>query len=314
MLQWALQQVLGKHIKQAGSLVNSDLLRFDFTHFQPMTDAELKQVEDLVNERIWNAFKVSKQEMGKEEAIAAGAIAFFGEKYGDRVRVVKVGDFSTELCGGTHVNNSNDIHLFKIGNESGIAAGVRRIIAYTSKGAFDYLRSRDEEVKAIRDRLRTSSTDEIMGRLDKMAQVERDLRKKVEQLEAKSASGAIDELLAQAKKVGDTPVVLSLEKTDPEGVKKLRELAEMFKQKAPQAVAILGMKDPDGTKVSLIVAVGANVPKSVSASDILKELAPMIDGRGGGKPDLAQAGGTKVAALSSAIEAGFQIVSKKLSG
>src|ERR1700679_3141987 len=126
--------------------------------------------------------------MGKEEAIAAGAIAFFGEKYGDRVRVVKVGEFSTELCGGTHVDNSSEIHLFKIGNESGIAAGVRRIIGYTSKGAFQYLRERDKEVKAVRDRLKASSTDEIMGRIERMAQSERDLKKQIEQLQAKNAS------------------------------------------------------------------------------------------------------------------------------
>src|SRR6185312_10673237 len=160
MLQWALQQVLGAHVKQAGSLVTPDLLRFDFSHFQAMTETELKRVEDLINERIWNNFNVSKKEMPKEEAIAAGAIAFFGEKYGDKVRVVKVGDFSTELCGGTHVDRSGDIHLFKIGSESGIAAGVRRIIAYTSKGAFEYLRSRDNEMKSIRDKFRLSSTDE----------------------------------------------------------------------------------------------------------------------------------------------------------
>ncbi len=313
MLQWALREVLGQHVKQAGSIVTPDLLRFDFTHFQAMTESELKQVEDLVNERIWNNFGVSKNEMNKDEAIAAGAIAFFGEKYGDKVRVVKVGDFSTELCGGTHVDRSGDIHLFKIGNESGIAAGVRRIVGYTSKGAFDYLRERDEEVKAIRDRLRASSTEEIMGRLDKAAQTEKELRKRIEQLEAKSASGAIDEMLSSAKKIGDTPVVVSLEKSiDADGVKKLRDLAEMFKQKAPKAVAILGTKDPEGLKATLIVAVGAEAPKSLNANDILKELAPLIEGRGGGKPDLAQAGGSKPAALEAALEAGVQIVSKKL--
>jgi alanyl-tRNA synthetase len=312
MLQWALQKVLGKHIKQAGSLVTADLTRFDFTHFQAMSEEELKQVEDLVNERIWNSSQVSKKEMNKDEAISAGAIAFFGEKYGDRVRVVQVGDFSTELCGGTHVDNSGQIHLFKIGNESGIAAGVRRIIAYTSKGAFDYLRARDEEVKQIRDRLRASSTDEIIGRLDKSAQLERELRKKIEQLEARSASSAIDELLGQAKRLGETRVVVHLAAPDPDGVKKLRDLAEMFKQKAPDAVALLGMKDPDGQKASLIIAVGPKAPKNLNASEILKELAPMIDGRGGGKPDLAQAGGNKASALESALEAGVQFISKKL--
>ena len=177
LLHWALREVLGKHVKQAGSLVAPDLLRFDFAHFQAMTPQELTQIENMINEKIWSASAVSKKEMKKDEAIAAGAIAFFGEKYGDKVRVVKVGSFSTELCGGTHVDNSNEIHLFKIASETGIAAGVRRIIAYTSKGAFQYLSKRDEEVKVIRDRLKASSSDEILGKLDKMAQTERELRK-----------------------------------------------------------------------------------------------------------------------------------------
>src|SRR6185312_11644754 len=134
------------HVKQAGSVVAPDLLRFDFSHFQPMTDEEILRVEKMINEKIWRAETVQKREMSKDAAIAAGAIAFFGEKYGDQVRVISVGDFSTELCGGTHVDNSSEIHLFKIGSESGIAAGVRRIIAYTSRGAFDFLRSRFDDL------------------------------------------------------------------------------------------------------------------------------------------------------------------------
>jgi alanyl-tRNA synthetase len=312
LLHWALREVLGKHVKQAGSLVASDLLRFDFTHFQALTDKELKSIEDMINERVWNAEAVSKKEMKKDEAIAAGAIAFFGEKYGDRVRVVKVGDFSTELCGGTHVDNSSEIHLFKIGNESGIAAGVRRIIAYTSKGAFQYLRERDEEVKAIRDRLKASSTDEIMGRIERMAQSERDLKKQIEQLQAKNASGEVDELLTKAHQINGTAVITHLAAPDAAGVKKLRDLAEMFKQKAPSAVVILGMKDPEAEKASLIISVGPQVPKSLSAADLLKVLAPMIDGKGGGKPDLAQAGGTKPSALPEVLKQAVEIISQRL--
>jgi alanyl-tRNA synthetase len=301
LLQWALREVLGVHVKQAGSLVAPDLLRFDFTHFQPLTEAELLKVEDLINEKIWKAQAVSKQEMKKDEAISAGAIAFFGEKYGDRVRVVKVGNFSTELCGGTHVDNSAEIHLFKISNESGIAAGVRRIIAYTSKGAFKYLRSKDTEVKLIRDRLKASSSDEILGKIEKMASVEKELRKQLEQMQAKSASGEVDDLLSKSQSVNGVRVVMSLCAPDAQGVKRLRDLSDLIKQKASDSVIVLGMKDPQSEKASLLVAVGPGAPQAIRASDLLKTIAPFIDGRGGGKPDLAQAGGTRAEGLPEAL-------------
>ncbi|MGZ3709840.1 MAG: DHHA1 domain-containing protein, partial [Bdellovibrionota bacterium] len=312
LLHWALREVLGKHVKQAGSLVASDLLRFDFAHFQAMTETELRRIEDMINEKIWNAHAVAKKEMGKDEAITAGAIAFFGEKYGDRVRVVKVGDFSTELCGGTHVDNSSDIHLFKIGNESGIAAGVRRIIAYTSKGAFQYLRQKDEEVKQIRDRLKASTSDEISGKLDRLVAEERALRKQVEQLQAKSAAGEVDEMLTQAVTLPGARLVSAICAPDAEGVKRLRDLSDRIKQKAGDAVVVLGMKDPGGEKVSLLVAVGPKAPKSLSASDLLKELAPLIDGRGGGKPDMAQAGGTKPSGLTDVMARAPEVIAKIL--
>jgi len=312
MLHWALREVLGKHVKQAGSLVAADLLRFDFTHFQAMTDAELRQIEDIINERIWSAQIVAKKEMKKDEAIAAGAIAMFGEKYGEVVRVIKVGSFSTELCGGTHVDNSSEINLFKIGNESGIAAGVRRITAYTSKGAFDYLRTKENDIKVIRDKLKATSADEILGRLDKLTQNERELKKQIEILQAKSASGEVDEMLAHAKIGKTTKVVSSLCAPTAEGMKRLRDLAERLKQKSPDSVVVLGMKDPDGAKVSLLVAVGPQAPKTVSASEILKEISPLIDGKGGGKPDMAQAGGTKPAGLEQALHAASELILKKL--
>jgi alanyl-tRNA synthetase len=312
LLHWALRDVLGKHVKQAGSLVAPDLLRFDFTHFQPMTEAELKQVEDMINDKIWAANAVKKQEMKKDDAIAAGAIAMFGEKYGDQVRVVKVGDFSTELCGGTHVDNSSEIHMFKIGNESGIAAGVRRLVAYTSKGAFEYLRARDNDVKQIRDRLKASSSDEIIGKLDKMAQAERELRTQLGAVQAKFASGEVDEMLGKAKKFGETSLVAAVASPDANGMKKLRDLCDRIKQKAPNSIIVLGMKEPGAEKASLIIALGPQAPKKASASDLLKELAPLIDGKGGGKPDLAQAGGTKAAGLPLAIEKAESLVGKAL--
>jgi alanyl-tRNA synthetase len=313
MLQWALREVLGKHVKQSGSLVAPDLLRFDFTHFQPLTEDELRRVEDLINDKIWRAEHVSKKEMKKDEAIAAGAIAFFGEKYGETVRVVKVGDFSTELCGGTHVDNSAEIHLFKIANESGIAAGVRRMIAYTSKGAFEYLRSRDNEVKSIRDRLKASSTDEIPGKIDRLFAVEKELRKQIEQLQAKSASGEIDEMLRNAKTVGEAKIVSAVCAPDAQGMKRLRDIADMLKQKAPASILALGMKDPAAEKAHLVIAIGPKAPAGLSANDLLKEVAPLIEGKGGGKADFAQAGGVKPAGLQDALNQFQASVLKKLS-
>jgi alanyl-tRNA synthetase len=313
LLHWALREVLGKHVKQAGSVVAPDMLRFDFSHFQPMTDEELKRVESMINDKIWRAEPVKKREMSKDAAVAAGAIAFFGEKYGDQVRVVSVGDFSTELCGGTHVDNSAEIHLFKIGNESGIAAGVRRIIAYTSKGAFDFLSARYTDLLNIRDQLKVSSTDEIMGKIDKMMANERDLKKQVDQFQAKAAGGEVDELLSKAVALnGGGRVVAGLSAPDATGMKKLRDLCDRIKQKAPDSVVILGMKDPEAEKASLVVALGPQAPKGLSAADLLKELAPKIDAKGGGKPDFAQAGGTKPAGLQEMIKEALALVPRKL--
>jgi alanyl-tRNA synthetase len=309
LLHWALREVLGKHVKQAGSIVTPELLRFDFSHFEAMKPEELRRVEDLVNSKVWRAEKVQKREMEKEAAIAAGAIAMFGEKYGDRVRVVSVGDFSTELCGGTHVDNSADIHLFKIVSEGGIAAGVRRMVAYTSKGAFEYLRTRSGELEQVRDKLKASFTSEIPGRIDKLAENERALRRQIEQLQAKSAGGEVDEMLAKAKKVNGGVLVAALCEPDAAGVKRLRDLADRLKQKAPDAIVVLGMKDPASDKASLLVAVGPKAGGGRDANAILKELAPLIDGRGGGKPDLAQAGGTKAAGLKEALAKAETLVS-----
>ncbi len=302
LLHWALREVLGKHVTQAGSSVAPDLLRFDFTHFQPMTEAEVQRVEDMINEIVWRGDAVKKQEMAKDQAIAAGAMAMFGEKYGERVRVVSVGDFSTELCGGTHVDNSGEIHLFKIQSESGIAAGVRRMIAYTSQGAFEYLRARDQDLRKIRDRLKAPTTDEILARLDRMAQTERELRKQVEGFQAKAAGGEVDELMSEAITLpSGAKLVAGICAPDALGIKRLRDMADLIKQRANDAVIVLGMKDPEAEKANLLVAVAPGAAKMASAGDLLKQLLPLIGGKGGGKPDLAQAGGTHPAGLDAAI-------------
>lgn len=309
LLHWALRKQLGEHVKQAGSLVTPDLLRFDFTHFEPLTAEEIKKVEDTINEKIWENGIVKKEVMKKDQATAKGAIAFFGEKYGDFVRVVSVGDgFSTELCGGCHVNTAGDIHLFKIAQEFGIASGVRRMIAYTSKGAFDYLRNRNDLLLKVRDQIKAQSVEELPVRLEKMVAGEKELRKTIEQIHAKAAAGEADELLSRAKSFKSGKLVSGVIVADSTGIKKLRDLAEVLKNKAPNAVIVLGMKD--GEKAGVIVAVGQELVKSYNANELLKKLAPVIDGKGGGKPDFAQAGGTKPAGLPDVMKLAEELTVK----
>jgi alanyl-tRNA synthetase len=313
LLQWALKKVLGDHVKQAGSLVTPELLRFDFSHFQAMTADELLQVENLINSKIWSSDGVKKQVMKKDEAIAAGAVAMFGEKYGDVVRVISVGDYSTELCGGTHVETSGDIHLFKVASEAGIAAGVRRIIAYTSKGAFEYLRAQDQKLKGVRDLLKASTVDEIPNKIDRVFAESLDLRKQVEKLQSAQQGGEIEELFAKARSVGPYRWVGGLVQDSSDGMKKLREMADKIKQQEPNAIIVLGVKEPESQKPFLVAAMGAQV-KGVSAGDVIKASAAKFGGKGGGKPDFAQAGGTDAAGLADAITTAREFVEKALNG
>lgn len=312
LLQWALREVLGTHVKQAGSLVTPELLRFDFSHFQAMTPDELTKVENLINEKIWAGDGVQKRLMKKDDAVKAGAIAMFGEKYGDVVRVISVGDYSTELCGGTHVDSSNDIHLFKVGSEAGIAAGVRRIIAYTSKGAFEYLRAQDQKLKAVRDQIKASSVDEIGNKVERMENEARDLRKTIEKLQASQAGVEIDELLGKAEKIGAHVLVAAVVQDSMDGMKKLRDMADRIKQKEPTSVIILGVKEPESQKPFMVVATGPKT-KGVVAGDVIKASAEKFGGKGGGKPDFAQAGGTNVAGLQDAVASARAFVVKVLS-
>jgi alanyl-tRNA synthetase len=308
LLHWALRKYLGEHVKQAGSIVTPDLLRFDFSHFEALKPDDLRTIENMINEKIWANSGVKKVTMTKEAALAAGAIAFFGEKYGDNVRVVSVGDYSTELCGGCHVEQSADINLFKIVTESSIAAGVRRIIAYTSKGAYEYLRARNDLLVGLKDAVKAQTIEEIPARVDRMNDAERALRKQIEQMLAKASAGEADALLSQAKSIGGVRLVKGMVQADSQGVKKLRDLAEALKAKVLDGVIVLGMKD--GEKANLIVAVGKDAQKTKNANEILKVLAPMIEGRGGGKPDLAQAGGTKPAGLAEVLTAAEALLAK----
>lgn len=312
MLHWALRKVLGDHVKQAGSLVTPDMLRFDFSHFEGVSREQLTQIEDLINERIWAAAPVVKQEMGKDDAVKLGAIAFFGEKYGDVVRVVQVGDFSTELCGGCHVDNTAEINLFKITAETSIAAGVRRITALTSAKAFQYLRERDDEMRILKDKMKATSGAEILAKIERIQATEKDLKKQMEKIAAENLGSVVDDVLAGAISVGNTPVVAYLLSAPGQGVKEMRELAERLTQKRPEVVVVLGAKDDEAGKAFLLAAVGKKAPSQVKANQVISALQGTIEGRGGGKPDMAQAGGTKLDGLATAMKQAVDVVRKEL--
>ena len=302
LLHWALRAHLGDHVKQAGSLVTPDFLRFDFSHFEALTGDDVRILEEMINRKIWEDSQVGKQEMSKDEAVDAGAIAFFGEKYGAVVRVVSVGDYSVELCGGTHVDRTSEINLFKIISESSIAAGSRRIVAYTSQKAFEYLSSVDRDLKLVKEKTKSSTIDDITGKLDKMAVTEKELRRELEKLRAQSLGSEIDSLIANASLIKNHPLIYFQCPEDSSGIKTLRELADRIKQKAPNAIMVLTMAQTEQGKALLLVAKGPEASKQFKSGDLIKKLSPAIDGRGGGKPEMAQAGGTNLEGLTKMSE------------
>lgn len=302
ILQWALRETLGSHVKQSGSMVSPDLMRFDFNHFSALTPEQIKEVETKVNEKIWSPSAVKSTLMEKDEAVAAGAIAFFGDKYGDTVRVIDIGGFSTELCGGIHAKNTTEIGLFKIISESSIASGVRRITAYSSKKAFQYLQEREEEARYVRDRLKSKGVSDIENKLDKMAAVEKSLRKELEQQKGQEILREVDELVKASIKINDTHLIQTLCIPDSSGAKKLRDLSDRLREKEPNSIVILGMNSSDNKKANLLIAVGNKAPNTIKANQLIKELAPLINGRGGGKPDVAQAGGTDTSGMEKVFQ------------
>ncbi len=312
LLHWALRETLGKHVKQAGSLVEPGFLRFDFSHFEAMTPEQLIKVEDLINQKIWEDFTVSQEEMSKDQATEKGAIAFFGEKYGESVRVISVGDFSVELCGGTHVKRSGDIHLFKIGSESGIAAGVRRIIAYTSEGAFQYLRHQESTLQLLKKSVKATSIDEIGQKIEKLFENEKELKKQIEKFQSQSAGHEVESLINNGNQLGEHLIVVGECTSDPSGIKRMREISDRIKQKKPQSIIVLGMNQKESQKAFLLASVGPKSNVGVKANAIIKEIAPFVDGKGGGKPDLAQAGGTKPTGLSEALQQASAFIQNQL--
>ena len=303
LLQSALRQVLGDHVKQAGSLVAPDRLRFDFTHFSAMTDAEIRRVEELVNGFIMANDPVATTQMGINEAIEAGATALFDEKYGDTVRVVRVGDVSMELCGGTHVRASGDIGLFKIVTETGIAAGVRRIEALTGTGALGLVQQMEDEQRAMAALLKAEGGNPL-DRLEKVLARQRELQREIESLQGKLNAAASGDLLSQVSEVNG--VKLLAVQVQVEDIKALRDLSDTLKERIGEGVVCLGAAI--GGKANLLVAVTKGLSVRFKAGDIIKQLAPIVGGSGGGKPELAQAGGSSPEKLDEALAQAAQLL------
>ncbi|MFH1028920.1 MAG: alanine--tRNA ligase [Pseudomonadota bacterium] len=304
LLQTALRQVLGEHVKQAGSLVSADRLRFDYTHFSALTADELRQVEDLVNGFIMENDPVSTVQMKISEAIEAGATALFDEKYGDTVRVVRVGDVSMELCGGTHVSAAGDIGLFKIVSEAGIAAGVRRIEALSGAGALSFVQQLEDEQRAMAALLKAEGGNPL-ERLERLLARQKELQREIESLHGKLNAAASGDLLSQLTEVNG--VKLLAVQVQVEDVKALRDLSDTLKDRIGEGVIVLGAAIAD--KANLLVAVTKGVSAQFKAGDIIKQLSPIIGGSGGGKPELAQAGGSKPEMLGEALAAAARVLS-----
>lgn len=289
LLHAALKEVLGDHVNQAGSLVEADRLRFDFSHFGPMTQEEIDTVERRVNEEIWNSIEVDIQEMPISEAKQLGAMALFGEKYGEIVRVVNMAPFSIELCGGIHVNNTSEIGLFKIVSESGTGAGVRRIEALTGKSAFLYLETIQSQFNAVKSQVKVKSDDQVLEKIVHMQDEEKELRKQLEQKNKEVTSLKMGDITNQVDEINGLKVLAT--EVDVPNAKAIRETMDDFKSKLQDTVIVL-ISNIDG-KVSLVASVPKALTDKVKAGDIIKNMAPIVGGKGGGRPDMAQGGGTE---------------------
>ena len=301
----ALREILGPHVRQAGSLVTPDRLRFDFTHTSPVKDAVLEEIEDLVNFHIRANAAVTSEEMALTDALQKGALAFFGEKYGEVVRVLRMGDFSTELCGGTHVRRTGDVGLFKFKAEAGVASGIRRVEAVTGKGALDWMRQREHVLKAM-GRILKGSEEDALERLEKLLSQQQELEKQLGQLQRTLAGSQSDALASQVRQTNGVNVIASR----VEGVdnKALREMADKLRTTLHPAVVVLGTTN--GEKVSLLAAVSKDIAPQYNAGNIIKEIAPLVGGGGGGRPDFAQAGGKDPARLDEALQKVYELIEK----
>jgi alanyl-tRNA synthetase len=303
LLQAALRAVLGEHVKQAGSLVSPARLRFDFTHFAPLTREEISRAEELVNAQIRRNLEVCIAHVPYREALEKGAMALFGEKYGETVRLVRVGEVSSELCGGTHARRSGDIGLFKIVSETGVAAGVRRIEALTGDGAWKALKEEEAELKSVAEAVK-AKPGEVAEKVRRLLRQEKELEKKIRELEAKLAGSRTVDLLEAAKTVRGVRVLSArVEGKDPKG---LREMADGLKDRLGSGILLLGTESEG--KAMLLCAVTKDLLAKYSAQKLIQEIAESVGGKGGGRPDMAQAGGAQTEGLNSALEKIYDLV------
>jgi alanyl-tRNA synthetase len=298
LLQAVLREALGSHVHQAGSLVAPERLRFDFTHFAPIEKEKFEQIEATVNQKIRENIKVETKIMDVEEALQTGAMALFGEKYGEKVRVIRVSDFSIELCGGTHSSRTGDVGFFKMLYETGVAAGVRRIEALTGEGAYQFIRDEERQLEEIAAALK-SAPGEIAHRVERLLQRQKELEREIESFRAKMAHEEISGLLSLVREVKGVKVLsVRLDGKDP---KRLREYVDQLKGKIGSGIVLLGSQNEG--KVSLLMGVTEDLARRFKANELVKKIALRVGGTGGGRPDFAQAGGTDPEKLDEALKA-----------
>lgn len=309
LLHKALRTVLGTHVEQAGSSVNAERLRFDFTHFSALSKEELKQVEDIVNSQIMAALSVKVQNLPIEEARKTGAAALFGEKYGDIVRVVSMGDFSVEFCGGTHVENTGVITAFKIISETGVAAGVRRIEALTSKGLLNYY---DELERRLVEaaKLVKAAPDKLAEKITHLQAENKTLHSEVESLKSRLAQDAMGDVMNQVVEVNGVKLLATkVEGVDMNG---LRDLGDQLKEKLGDGVIVIA--SASGGKVNLMAtATKGAIDKGAHAGNLIKAIAGLVGGGGGGRPNMAQAGGKNPDGIDDAIAKAGEVLEGQLS-
>jgi alanyl-tRNA synthetase len=303
ILHAVLRRELGDHVRQAGSLVSPERLRFDFNHTGAIPEEKLAAIEAHVNRHIREDAGVSVQESSYEEAIRHGALAFFGDKYGDRVRVVEIGDFSTELCGGTHIQRSGEIGIFKLPFEGGVAAGVRRVEAFTGEGALDLIRSYEQKLKEIGDLVR-GSADDAVEKVKKLLDRQKELEREIQKLRGQFEKDQIPELLAKKQSVDGTNVLVS--QVDGVDAKQLRDMVDQLKDRLGSGVVVLASAGE--SNVNLVASVSADLTRRYHAGNIIKELARMVGGGGGGRPDFAQAGGKEPAKIDAALKRAEELI------
>jgi alanyl-tRNA synthetase len=307
ILHAVLRDVLGPHVKQSGSLVAPDRLRFDYSHFAPLTSAEIQEIERRINTVVFKNLPVQTEVMEISDALKSGAIAFFGERYAQQVRVVSIPEVSKELCGGTHTKLTGDVGLFKIISESGVAAGIRRIEALTGFGTYTRLEEDEGLISDLSQTLR-SPRQELVRSLGRLLEQQRELERELESLKRKSARSQIDDIVASQKPVKGVPVVAR--KVEGVDAAVLRELAEQAVAKIASGVVVLALVS--GGKVTLVGAVSPDLRDKLHAGNIIKKVAGLVGGSGGGRPDFAQAGGKDVESVDQALQAVYNTVAESL--